>query len=283
MLRTTKDFQSCTLDAQDGHIGQVTDLYFDDASWVVRYLVVDTQSWLNRHQVLISPMSVRRPNWDDQVLPVAITQEQVRNSPAIDTDMPVSRQHERDYLDYYGYPSYWGGSGLWGEGYYPYAIEADDPTYGLTRFERDRALADFAREKRQRHHHDDPHLRSCKAVNGYHIHAVDGDIGHVEDLLVDEDSWAIRYLIVNTSNWWLGHKVLIAPQWITGVHWDDESVTVDMTREAIKLALPFDSTEELNRRIEADLSRRDGVAPPLSTPPPKMTPSAARARQGART
>jgi uncharacterized protein YrrD len=279
MLRTTRDLATCTLDAKDGRIGQVTDLYFDDASWVVRYLVVDTESWLNRHQVLISPMSVRHPNWEKRVLPLDITQEQVRNSPDIDTDMPVSRQHERNYLDYYGYPGYWGGAGLWGEGYYPYAIEADDPSYGLTRFERDHALAAFAHDKRERHQHDDPHLRSCKVVNGYHIHAVDGEIGHVEDLLVDEDSWAIRYLIVNTSNWWLGHKVLVAPQWITGVQWSDESVSIDMTREAIRLAAPFESADELNRRIAADdLNRQDGAAPPLAGRPARP----AQAGQGAR-
>jgi hypothetical protein len=213
--------------------------------------VVDPQAWLNRQQVLISAISLRRPDWDARLLPVAITQQQVRNSPDIDTDMPVSRQHERDYLGYYGYPVYWGGAGMWGEVAWPYPIEPADPTYGLTRFERDRALQAWASDKQAQHRHDDPHLRSAKVMNGYHIHASDGDIGHVEDLLVDDTSWAIRYLVVNTSNWWIGHKVLIAPHDITGVHWSDESVTITLSREAIKAAPPYDSTDDLNRAVEA--------------------------------
>ena len=67
---------------------------------------------------------------------------------------------------------------------------------------------------------NDPHLRSSAAVTGYHIQATDGDIGHVEDFLLDDRSWTIRFMVVDTTNWWAGEKVLIAPAWIERVDWD---------------------------------------------------------------
>jgi len=88
---------------------------------------------------------------------------------------------------------------------------------------------------------DDCHLRSSNAVIGHHIKATDGDIGHLEDLLVDDYTWAIRYLIVDTSNWWGGQHVLVAPDWIKDVSWPEAKVSVDLTRQAVKDAPPYDS------------------------------------------
>ena len=105
---------------------------------------------------------------------------------------------------------------------------------------------------------DDCHLRSCRAVIGYHVHATDGDLGHVEDFLVDEHTWAIRYLIVDTSNWWGGHQVLIAPQWIEAVSWSDANVSVDLTRQAIKDAPPYDSAAQLDRQQEQSIYEHHG-------------------------
>jgi hypothetical protein len=240
MLRNLKDLESSTISATDGEIGHVKDFYVDDDAWVVRYLVVDAGSWLNSRKVLISPIAVRQPDWEARTLPVSITKEQVRNSPDIDTDKPVSRQNEEDYFGYYGYPAYWGGGGMWGEGLYPYAMSPGFAGYGVDRVERERELEAYLRAEHARHRNDDPHLRSCNTVTGYHIHATDGDIGHVAGFLVDDQTWAVRYLVVDTSNWWVGHKVLIAPPWIKGVHWSDETVSVDLTRDAIKNAPPYD-------------------------------------------
>jgi hypothetical protein len=253
MLRSMKDLEQYAIGASDGPVGHVKDFYFDDDSWVIRYLVVETGSWLNSRKVLISPISIHHPNAVDHVLPVRITREQVKNSPDIDTDKPVSRQHEIEYLGYYGYPTYWGGVGMWGEGLYPYAMVP-----GYAGFEDDREARAleaeaYIRADRARHRNDDPHLRSCQAIIGYNIRAADGEIGHVESLIVDEETWAIRYMVVNTSNWWVGHQVLIAPQWITGVHWADQTVSVDLGRETIKDAPPYDSTATLNREHEMGL------------------------------
>ena len=257
MLRQTKDLQDLAILATDGEIGDVEDFFFDNESWAIRYLAVDAGSWLSSRKVLISPISAGKPNWSDKVLPVSLTREQVKNSPNIDTDMPVTRQHETDYLDYYSYPYYWGGMGLWGGGGYPGMLLPGYAGFGSDTAIRAEADAAQARtEARQRD--EDPHLRSCEAVVGYHIEAGDGEIGHVQGMLVDEESWAIRYLVVNTSNWWLGHDVLVAPQWIKEVSWAEKTVSVDLTRDALKRAPTYDATKPLSREMELAVYKHYG-------------------------
>jgi sporulation protein YlmC with PRC-barrel domain len=259
MLHSQKDIEKCIIGASDGDIGQVQDLYFDDQDWAVRYLIVATGSWLAERKVLISPISIHRPDWSAHRLPATITQEQVKNSPAIETDKPVSRQHEEQYFGYYGYPFYWGGAGMWGAGMDPmglypgYAARPGGATLPAGSAAREQAVEANASVERAKHRDDDPHLRSCMAVIGYHILATDGEVGHVEGFLIDDETWAIRYLVVNTSNWWIGHKVLIAPEWIGGVHWSDHTVTVDLSREAVKTALHYDAAADLDRQREAEL------------------------------
>jgi sporulation protein YlmC with PRC-barrel domain len=253
MLLTLKDLENEQIDATDGSIGQVKDFYFDDHDWVVRYLVVDAGSWMTSRKVLISPRSLRNNDARERHLSLALTREQVKNSPGIDTDKPVSRQYEIDYSGYYGYPHYWEGYGIWGDDMYPYGILAEYPDSTSMRAQREEADDDFAAAQRARHRNDNPNLRSCQEVIGYHIHASDGDIGHVESLLIDEKTWSIRYMVVNTSNWWLGRKVLIAPPWIRDVRWSDRSVSIDMSRDAVKGAPLYDASAELNRNLEIGL------------------------------
>ncbi|MBW4052671.1 MAG: PRC-barrel domain containing protein, partial [Proteobacteria bacterium] len=189
MLRNVKDMIGFAIEATDGALGHVRDFYFDDEAWVIRYLVIETGSWLSNRKVLISPYSMGEPNWSSEQLPVRLTRDQVRASPSIDTDKPVSRQNELDFSGYYGYPNYWGSTGLWGTGYYPGTMY---PGAGGRVSER---LTEPDNRKRAQHSagqrgNDDPHLRSCNAVIRYHIHAEDGDIGHVQGMLVDEKTWA---------------------------------------------------------------------------------------------
>lgn len=248
MLRNLKDLQGYALRATDGDVGTVKDFYFDDEHWVVRYLVVETGSWLASRGVLISPVSLGVPDQDQKVVPVSITREQVRNSPDIDTDKPVSRQHESDYLGYYGYPVYWDSIGIWGSGMM--VPEAGLVPSGAGVLEVDRAIAaDLATQ----HRNDDPHLRSCTSVAGYHIKAQDGEIGHVQGFIVDEQSWQLRYLVVDTSNWWMGHQVLVAPPWIQEVSWADKVVAVSMTRNAIQNAPEWDSSLPPDRNHEVEI------------------------------
>ena len=258
MLRNTRDLNGTDVKASDGPVGDAEDFYFDDQAWVVRYVVVDTGSWLDSRRVLVSPMLFSVPDWELRKLDVARTREQIRNGPDIDTQRPVSRQHEVDYMAYYNTPAYWGGNGLWGgamtpdlmpgydAGYVPHdgpphpPPDADGRNLGLW-------TAD-----------EDPHLRSCKAVTGYYLHALDGDIGHVDGFLLDDRTWAIRYLVVNTSNWWLGHQVLIAPTWIDAISWPERSVTVSLTRQAIRSAPTYDPLVQPDRAQELQLYQHYG-------------------------
>ena len=258
MLRSMKDLEGYAIGAINGKIGHVEDFYFDDEAWVIRYLVVDTGAWLLSRRVLISPVAIGQPNWADKLLPVAITTEQVKNSPDIDTQKPVSRHQESQYLDYYGYPYYWVGAGVWGQGAYPNIML---PGFASTIQDRqmpaDQVLTDAEARRIQ---NDDPHLHSCKEVMDYHIHASDGDIGHVRDMLIDDETWRVRYLIVATSNWWFGHQVLIAPQWIHDVSWPDAKVSVNLTRQAVQGAPPYEPAVQLDRAREAGIYEHYGRA-----------------------
>lgn len=254
MLHSMKDLENYAISATDGQIGHVKDCYFDDDAWVVHYLVVDAGSWPSSRKVLISPISVQRPNWLGRILSVSITGEQVKSSPNIDADKPVSRHNDEQCMGYGGYPYYRGGAGMWGDDFYPYAMVPGYTGYNLDRVEREREREIEAglRAERARHRNGDPHLRSRKAVTGYHLHASDGEIGHVAGYLIDDETWAIRYIVVDTSNWWVGHKVLIAPARITGVHWSDETVSVNLSREAVTNAPAYDPDMAWIR--ESDLS-----------------------------
>lgn len=238
MLRSIKDIEHYAIAATDGVIGRVRDFYFDDEAWAIRYLVVETDGSTPRRKVLISPIAVNAPNWAEKVLPVAISRAQVAQSPDIDTDKPVSRQQEQGYLGYYGYGNYWGGGGLWGGALYPDMLQG-----GL------QATA----SQTDAHQNDDPHLRSANAVMRYYVHATDGDIGHVQGMLFDERTWAIRFIVVDTSNWYLGHKVLIDPEWIQDVYWQESKLNVAITRQAVKAAPAYDAAGVLDREQEASI------------------------------
>jgi hypothetical protein len=188
--------------------------------------------------VLISPIAVIHTHWQAKPLDVALTKQQVENSPDIDTHKPVSKQHEAEYLGYYGYPYYWSGPFLWGPAFYPAGSVV--PTIASTE-----AVAD-----RIRRESTDSHLRSSEAVTGYHIEAVDGEIGHVDGFLLDDETWAIRYIEVATRNWWPGQKVLIAPAWVERVSWTDSKVYVGLSQEAIRSGPEYAESTPITREYE---------------------------------
>lgn len=250
MLRNVKDMRGYAIRATDGLIGTANDFYFDDEHWGIRYVVVDTGNWLSGRKVLISPIAIGPPDWAARVLPVSLTKAQVEHSPDIDTRKPVSRQHEAEYFGYFGYPYYWAGASLWGMGAYPGSLTAQSTIDEALKAHRAQVAQTPA---------DDCHLRSSNAVRGHHIQATDGAIGHLEDLLVDDHSWAIRYLIVDTSNWWGGHRVLVAPESITDVSWSEARISVNQTRQAVKDAPSYDSAAQIDRQREQDLHAVPGA------------------------
>lgn len=246
MLRRISALYGYSIRATDGDIGSVEQFYFDDGPWVIRYLIVDNGStWRLGRRVLISPISFGKPDWVARALHVSLTRAQVKNSPNVDLQRPMTREQEAEYFEYYRYPFYWGGAGLWGAEPYPGNLRAGSSATAGTREPEPTGPA--AVQERA-----DSYLRSTKEVAGYHIQASDGEIGHVDDFLVDDENWAIRYLVIDTSNWWGGKTVLISPAWIRDVNWIDRKVSVNLTREAVKAGPDFDPAR-LDRQYEIAL------------------------------
>jgi len=237
MLSKAKTLTGYKLHSLDGEIGKVEEFYFDDRHWTIRYLVADTGNWLPGRQVLISPYALVAVNREEQHIAIDLTKKQIENSPPLNSDKPVSRQFEEDYYGYYGWPTYWGGPYMWGS--YPYPVR--DRTKWKTPTQGEKAW--------------DPHLRSTHNVSGYHIQASDGEIGHVEDFIIDDETWAIRYLIIATRNWWPGKKVLVSPRWIERIGWSKSTVFVNLSRETIKQSPEYTEESLLTRDYETGLHR----------------------------
>jgi hypothetical protein len=235
MLRQIKDLESFKLRARDGDIGSIREFYFDDKYWTVRYLVADTGGWLSGRRVLLSPYALHSANEAEHVIPVDLTKKQIEESPSLASDQPVSRQYEMQYYQYYDWPMYWSGANMWGVS--PLMVRAQDAAW-----------------KETVRHADawDPNLRSTGDVIRHHIQAQDGEIGHVEDFIIDDETWAIRYLVVDTKNWWPGRHVLVSPLWIDRVSWEESKVFVGLSRETIKQS-PEYTPESFSREYETEL------------------------------
>lgn len=215
--------------ATDGEIGEVREFYFDDASWTIRYLVVETGSWLAGRKVLISPFALKSVDTEHATIPVNLTKEQIKSSPDVDTEKTVSRQHELNLYNHYGWPySDPVGMGFYGGWGFAGMVDARVP------FEDQIAI------QKSQQHPGDPHLRSNKEVKGYTIHAIDGEIGEAEDFIIDDTSWAIHFMVVDTGNWLPGKKVLISPKWIREIKWETSEVFVDLSVDAIKNSPEYD-------------------------------------------
>jgi hypothetical protein len=237
MLNKAKTVKGYKLDSLDGEIGKVKEFYFDDQHWAIRYLVAETGNWLLNRQVLISPYALVAVNNGKQQIEINLTKKQIEDSPSLDSDKPVSRQFEDAYYGFYGWPLYWGGPNVWGA--YPFIVR--DPEQWTVNTPVEKTW--------------DPYLRSTNDVTGHHIQAADGEIGHVEDFIIDDETWAIRYMIINTQNWWPGKKVLLSPQWIERVSWLESKVFVNLTRETIRQAPEYTEGSLLTRDYETELHR----------------------------
>jgi hypothetical protein len=235
MLIKAKTLVGYKLDSLDGEIGKVKDFYYDDLHWTIRYLVANTGNWLTDRQVLISPYALVAVNKEQRNIGIDLNKKQIETSPSLYSDKPVSRQFEMAYYGYYGLPTYWGGPFSWGP--YPY------PT-------RDR---EQWKESSQSKKGWDLHLRSTGDATGHHIEALNGEIGHVEDFVIDDETWAIRYIIVDTHNWLPGKKVLVATQWVERVSWDERKVFVNLNRQTIKESPEYTEESSLTRDCETKL------------------------------
>lgn len=245
MLRAARTIHGSKIHATDGEVGSVDEFLFDDDKWTVRYLIVDTGNWLIRHKVLISPVAVGKPDWERRQINVNLTRKQIEDSPGVETDEPVSRRWERDYFGYYTWPYYWGGMNSWGPYVYPGGL-ASQP-FGTPELRQEQAV-DAAPDVR------DDHVRSTKAVTGYGVSAIDGHIGHVQDFILDDETWTIHYLAVDTRDWWPGKRVLLPLDRIENVCWPDGIVTVDLTREQVRDTPQWESDQPFSKEYEYRLS-----------------------------
>lgn len=217
MLQNTKELHGARIAALDGDVGHVKDFYFDDKTWVIRYLVADTGTWLSGRLVLLSALAFAEFDRLAETLHFKLHRKQIEASPAIDSQRPVSRQYEVEYYQHYGWPVYWDGGALWGIGGSPVVMTPS----------RDQMEARL-------HHRDDKHLRSAKAVIGYAIHTTDGEIGHVSGFMFDEETWAIRAMAVETGHWYAGKKILIPTNRIERISYEESSVFVGLTKADIQ-------------------------------------------------
>lgn len=235
MLTKVGTLKGYKIQSFDGEIGKVEEFYFDDQHWTIRYLVADTGDWLTGRQVLLSPYALRVVNQEKQYITVALTNKQIESSPSLNTDKPVSQQFEDDYYAYYRWSPYWAGSHAWGV--YPDIVH-------------DREVR---REAIQSTKTRDPNLRSTHDMRGHHIQATDGVIGHVDDFIMDDATWTIRYLVINTHNWWPGKQVLVSPKWIERISWEEKKVFINLSCETIKLAPEYTNETVLTRDYETRL------------------------------
>lgn len=238
MLCSSKEIVGFEVAGPDGSIGTVRDLYFEDERWAIRHLVVATGGWLRGREVLVSPHAVDRLDLERRRVEVRLTREQVEHAPGIETALPVSRQQEIAHHDYYGYPYYWVGAGLWGAAAFPLPVgEIGRPVPVPERgaraeaVERARAAADDA---------EGPQLRSAVEVAGYRVEAIDGSAGQLDELLFDARSWAVRQAVVDTRTWWPGGQVVVDVASIDAIDWNGRAVRLNKSREALQSAPPFE-------------------------------------------
>jgi hypothetical protein len=235
MLYKSKTLAGRTLGALDGEIGKVKEFYFDDLHWTIRYVIADTGNWLMERQVLISPYAVVAVDERERIITTDLTKKQIEDSPSLETDKPVSRQFEETYHIYYGLPEYWYGPYMWGAS--PYIVRDPEERKEMSRPEKTW----------------NAHLRATHEVIGYHIRAEDGEIGHVVDFFIDDQTWTIRYLDIDTRNWWPGKHVLMSPQWIEEISWSEAKVFVKLPCETIKQAPEYKEDSLITRDYETAL------------------------------
>ncbi|HEX5131948.1 MAG TPA: PRC-barrel domain-containing protein [Candidatus Krumholzibacteria bacterium] len=241
MLRSTQELKNYNLIADDGQIGRCKDFLFDDAHWTIRYMVADTGRWVPGRKVLVPPQALGKADWDSRLFKVKLTREQIKSGPGIDTDAPVSREREQELALHFGWEPYWIRTGLPGAAPFPAQLAGAGEEIASTA---------TAVEKE---HPSAGNLRSVEEVTGYHIEASDGEIGHVEEFIVDDETWALRYVVVDTRNVFPGKKVLIAPKWVSSINWPGQRMALDLTKDRIRNAPVYSPGAPVNRELETRL------------------------------
>lgn len=239
MLRSLKETLGYKIETRDEVLGRVHDYYFDESFWAIRYLVVDTGSWLPGKRVLLSPDLLEEPDWASSRLPVSLAREELEEQPRASEQPTVSSEKEQEVAGRLQWPTYWVSD----RGQGPAMV----PMTGLD-------LQTGALMKKTVEERDRPALRSVDEVTGYALFGQDGRIGHVEDLIAEDKTWIVRYLVIDTRDWLPGgKKVLVSPSWVKEIDWSGASIQIDLTQKAVDESPEFDPTEAVNRQYEIRL------------------------------
>ena len=248
MLISINSLAGFTIGATDGDMGKVEEFYFDDTTWKIRYMIVKTGGWLTGREVLISPEAILKPDWENKIIPVNLTRKQVENSPDIDTDKPISRLEEDKLFAYYPWQSYYDAS-LYGDGMGMMG------TFPVTPFINNDKLPGEEIDKEPT---TKTHLRSTQELKGYVIHATDGEIGKVDDFILNKQTWQIAFIVVKTGNLFSEKKVLISPFWIKELKWDIQEVIINVSVEAVKNSPAYDPSKPIESDYAQDLHAHYG-------------------------
>lgn len=233
MIWSALNLRGYKLHATDGTLGEAEDFLFADQNWAVRYLVADTSRWLAGRKVLIATAALGRPDFDRHELPVALTKQKIKDSPSVEASSDITPREEALLHEHYGWSPNWGGQGVPLAGYEIGII----PPSGFS----DHVAA-----------RGSIHLHSMNEVEGYAVEATDGDLGHVDDFLVDEQ-WQVRYLSIDTERRLPAKETVVAVDWLRGIQWGDRKVIVALSREQIRESPPYDPARGLPRDYEERL------------------------------
>ncbi|HEY0056648.1 MAG TPA: PRC-barrel domain-containing protein [Pedobacter sp.] len=250
MLQSIHKLIGYTLGASDGEIGKIRDFYFDDESWKVRYLVVETGGWLSNRKVLLSPAALEMPHRDAEAFPVNLSKDQIKNSPDIDTDKPVSKQQEEELHRHYSWPDNdRAGVGFMTTGMVGGVIAPGVPFEERIAIEVAKEGKDsedlFDQNNSQNSTENlsgDKHLRSYKATIGHAVKGTNEELGEVEDFLID-DSWSIPYMVMETGSWYVGDKTITSTKNIQKIEWQNSTVLINQSIESLKKNFEFDSSQ----------------------------------------
>ena len=247
MLMDAANFKGFTIAATDGSVGAVTDFLFDDVSWAIRWIVVDTGNWLSGRNLLMPVSVLGQPDPVARSFPVALSMAKVEASPGLDAHQPVSRQHEAHLYGFYGTSPYW-ANGLAPVGPTSWSAGLSQSHPAVAKSDQDALLV-------ARHQNHDPHLRSIQAVTGYFLQAKDGSVGHVEGFLIDAQDWTIHFLRVDTKNWWPGKHVLIPPRAAKTIQWAQRVIHLDTDRQTVMDSPAYARSVTLDAAFQARLAR----------------------------
>lgn len=236
MKRSLKELIGYTIEAIDGEKGKVYDILFDDEAWIIRYLEADLGSLFSVKRVLIPHFYLREPDWEEKHFPIELTKEKIKNSPDIESDLPFSRQYEKELMGHYGLKPYW-----------PINI---NPYMGKEKM--------FNPDNRFKTPKEviggkeiETHLRSFTEIQGYSVLAGNDRFGHVEDLIIDDTDWQILYVIIDTKNllpW--SKKVMLPIEVIDKISFLNQEANVGLPKEFIESAPRYDPDIPVNVEYE---------------------------------